>query len=133
MPPPKTTSPSPTDASRSTQQRFAHPAEAELARLLDRFHIAWEYEPRTFELDRDAATGQVTRAFTPDFYLPEHDLFLELTTLRQALVTKKNAKVRRLKQLHPEVRIRILYRRDYEQLANAFGLTPLAQAASAGT
>lgn len=126
--PPTKTCPSPTDAI----QKFAHPAEAELARLLDRFHIAWEYEPRTFELDHDQATGQVTRAFTPDFYLPEHDLFLELTTLRQALVTKKNAKVRRLKQLHPEVRIRILYRRDYEQLANAFGLTPLAQAASAG-
>lgn len=130
MPPPKATSPSPTD---SRPHGFAHPAEAELARLLDRFHIAWEYEPTTFELDHDAATGQVTRAFTPDFYLPEHDLFLELTTLRQALVTKKNAKVRRLKQLHPEVKIRILYRRDYEQLANAFGLTPLAQAASAGT
>ena len=126
-PPPPTTSRWPTSPS------FAHPAEAELARLLDRFHIAWEYEPRTFELDHDAATGQVTRAFTPDFYLPDHDLFLELTTLRQALVTKKNAKVRRLKQLHPEVRIRVLYRRDYEQLADAFGLTPLAQAASAGT
>jgi hypothetical protein len=131
VPPPKTTSPSPTDDTRP--EKFAHPAEAELARLLDRFHIAWEYEPRTFELDHDQATGQVTRAFTPDFYLPEHDLFLELTTLRQALVTKKNAKVRRLKQLHPDVKIRILYRRDYEQLANAFGLTPLAQAASAGT
>lgn len=128
MPPP-TTSPPPTDGAR----RFAHPAEAELARLLDRFHIAWEYEPTTFELDRDAATGQVTRAFTPDFYLPEHDLFLELTTLRQALVTKKNAKVRRLKQLHPHIRIRVLYRRDYEQLAEAFGLTPLARAVRAGT
>jgi len=124
VPPP--TSPSPT-------KHFAHPAEAELARLLDRFHIAWEYEPRTFELDHDPATGRTTRAFTPDFYLPEHDLFLELTTLRQALVTKKNAKVRRLRELHPDVKVRILYRRDYEQLAEAFGLTPLARAASAGT
>ena len=126
-PPPQTTSRWP------TSPRFAHPAEAELARLLDRFHIRWEYEPTTFELDHDEATGQVTRAFTPDFYLPEHDLFLELTTLRQALVTKKNAKVRRLKQLHPDIKIRILYRRDYEELARTFGLTPLAEAASAGT
>jgi hypothetical protein len=120
-------SPSPTDA----PARFAHHAEAELARLLDRFAIEWEYEPRTFELDWDDA-GQVTRAFTPDFYLPQHDLFIELTTLRQALVTKKNAKVRRLRELHPDVRIRMLYRRDYEELAFTFGLTPLP-AASAGT
>ena len=104
--------------------RFAHHAEAELARLLDRFCITWEYEPRTFELDHDEH-GRVTRAFTPDFYLPQHDLFLELTTLRQALVTKKNAKVRRLRQLHPDVRIRMLYRRDYEELAFTFGLAPL--------
>jgi hypoxanthine phosphoribosyltransferase len=104
--------------------RFAHHAERELAGLLDRFRISWEYEPRTFELDHDEL-GRVTRAFTPDFFLPEHDLFLELTTLRQSLVTKKNAKVRRLRELHPDVRIRVLYRRDYEELALTFGLAPL--------
>ena len=114
--------PSPTDAD---APRFAHPAEAELARLLDRYEIAWQYEPTTFELDHDDQ-GRVIRAFTPDFYLPEHDLYVELTTLRQALVTKKNAKVRRLKELHPDVRIRMLYRRDYEELAFTFGLAPLA-------
>jgi hypoxanthine phosphoribosyltransferase len=126
---PLPTSPSPTDELDDGAPRFAHPAEAELARLLDRFRIAWEYEPTTFELDHDDL-GRVTRAFTPDFYLPEHDLFLELTTLRQALVTKKNAKVRRLKQLHPGVRIRVLYRRDYEELAFTFGLQPLPAASA---
>ena len=126
---PLPTSPSPTDDDTADQTRFAHPAEAELARLLDRFRIRWEYEPRTFELDRDVH-GRVTRAFTPDFYLPEHDLFLELTTLRQALVTKKNAKVRRLRELHPGIRIRVLYRRDYEELAFTFGLQPLPAASA---
>jgi hypoxanthine phosphoribosyltransferase len=113
-------SPSPTDEA----PHFAHHAERELAGLLDRFGIAWAYEPRTFELDHDEQ-GRVRRAFTPDFYLPEHDLYLELTTLRQSLVTKKNGKLRRLRELHPEIRIRMLYRRDYEELAVMFGLAPL--------
>ena len=59
--------------------------------------------------DRD---GQPTSAFRPDFYLTEHDVFLELTTLRQELVTVKNRKLRQMAQLYPEVRVRVLYRRD---------------------
>jgi len=49
--------------------------------------------------------GQPTSAFRPDFYLTQHDLFLELTTLRQELVTVKNRKLRQMAQLYPEVRV----------------------------
>jgi hypothetical protein len=101
---------------------FAHNAERQLAKLLDFYGVRWEYEPRTFVLDVDEASGTVTRAFTPDFYLPDQDLFIEITTLRQELVTRKNAKLRRLRELHPEVRVRMLYQRDYLGLLAKYGL-----------
>ena len=101
---------------------FAHNAERQLAKLFDFYGVAWEYEPRTFVLDVDEATGSVTRAFAPDFYLPAQDLFIEITTLRQELVTKKNAKLRRLRELHPEVNVQVIYQRDYLGLLAKYGL-----------
>ena len=86
-----------------------------VAELLDSYGIAWEYEPRTFVLERDRA-GNPRSAFTPDFYLPDHDLYLEVTTLRQSLVTRKNRKVRQLREQQPGVQVRILYQRDIERL-----------------
>jgi hypoxanthine phosphoribosyltransferase len=100
---------------------FAHPSEAELASVLDFYQIRWEYEPKTFPLRQDEE-GRVIESFTPDFYLPDFDLYLELTTLRQSLVTKKNRKLRRLRELFPEINIKLLYRRDFNNLARKFGL-----------
>ena len=116
-------SPSPTDADALPHERvrFVHNAEHQLARLLDFYGVAWEYEPRTIDLEWDG-DGNVTRAFTPDFHLPAHDLFIEVTTQRQELVTKKNAKVRRLRALHPEVNVKVLYQRDYLGLLVKYGL-----------
>ena len=59
---------------------------------------------------------RVAEMFTPDFYLPEHDLYIELTTMKQSLVTPKNRKVRLLRELYPELNVRLLYRKDYQQL-----------------
>ena len=98
---------------------FAHSSEEELARILDFYHIAWQYEPRTFPIEWDAE-GNVVRSFTPDFYLPEHDLYIELTTLKQSLVTKKNRKVRLLRELYPEVNVKVLYASDYRKLIEKF-------------
>lgn len=86
-----------------------------MAELLDFYGIAWEYEPVEFVLSWDES-GKPTSAFRPDFYLPDHHLFLELTTLRQELVTRKNRKVRQLAELHPDINVKILYRRDYANL-----------------
>ncbi|MDE0834110.1 MAG: hypothetical protein OSA36_07400 [Acidimicrobiales bacterium] len=94
---------------------FSHESEQRVADLLDFYDITWEYEPRTFVLEA-ALDGRPKMAFTPDFYLPDHDLYLEVTTLRQSLVTRKNRKVRLLRELHPELRVRILYRRDLDRL-----------------
>jgi hypoxanthine phosphoribosyltransferase len=101
--------------------RFANEAERECAHILDFHGIAWEYEPRTFALETDAA-GRVVEAFTPDFYLPEQDLYVEVTTMKQSLVTRKNRKVRKLRERHPEVRVKLLYRRDVETLAEKYEL-----------
>ena len=101
------------------QLSFAHESEAEFARILDFYHIAWQYEPRTFPVEWDEQ-GQVTSSFTPDFYLPQHDLYIELTTLKQPLVTKKNRKVRRLRELYPEINIKVLYASDYRKLVEKF-------------
>ena len=94
---------------------FAHESERRVAALLDFYGIAWEYEPRTFVLER-GPDGHTVSAFTPDFHLPDHGIYLELTTLRQSLVTRKNRKVRRLREQHPGIEVRILYQRDIERL-----------------
>jgi len=98
---------------------FAHKSEEEFARILDFYHITWEYEPRTFAIEWDG-DGNVVSSFTPDFYLPDHDLYIELTTLKQALVTRKNRKIRLLRKLHPEVNIKVLYASDYRKLIEKF-------------
>jgi hypothetical protein len=105
------------------QVRFAHNSERQLARLLDFDAIEWEYEPVTFTLARDHE-GNPTQAFTPDFYLPAYDLYVEVTTMNQKLVTKKNRKTRRLRELYPHVNVRLLYQRDYMHLLVKYGLEP---------
>ena len=100
---------------------FAHPSERVAAQILDFYRIAWEYEPTTFPLEWDKH-GNVLTSFSPDFYLPEFDQYIELTTMSQKLVTKKNRKVRRLKEIYPEVQIRILYQRDFRKLLFKYGI-----------
>jgi hypothetical protein len=109
--------------------RFAHNAEEQLAKLLDFYGVPWQYEPRTFELEWDP-DGRPTLAFTPDFLLPAHDLFIEVTTLRQELVTRKNRKLRLMRQLYPDVQIRMMYQRDYVGLLVKYGLEAPQQWAS---
>src|SRR5215212_6028947 len=100
--------------------RFAHPAEIELARLLTFYGLRWAYEPTTFAV-RWGRDGRPVEFVTPDFFLPEHDLYLELTTMRQRLVTRKNRKFRLLRQTYPNVRVRLLYLRDFKRLRDVYG------------
>ena len=105
----------------SSPPRFVNEAELECAKILDYHGVPWDYEPRTFVLERDEE-GRVTEAFTPDFYLPEQDLYLEITVMKQSLVTRKNRKLRKLRALHPEIRVKLFYRRDIERLAQRYRL-----------
>ena len=105
----------------ATPPRFANEVELECAKMLDFYGVPWDYEPTTFVLDRDEQ-GRVTSAFTPDFYLPDQDLYVEVTVMRQALVTRKNRKLRELCRLYPDVRVKLFYRRDIERLAQRYRL-----------
>ena len=103
------------------EPRFASEYELECAKLLDYYRVPWDYEPTTFVLER-AADGSVVEAFKPDFYLPQQDLYLELTVMKQSLVTRKNRKLRKLRQLYPDIRIKLFYKRDIQRLAERFRL-----------
>lgn len=97
--------------------RFAHPAEASIAGLLDSHRVRWLYEPTTFPLLM-TESGAPLQSFTPDFYLPDHDTYIEMTTMRQSLVTRKNRKFRLLRERYPHLNVRLLYRRDVELITN---------------
>jgi hypothetical protein len=111
----------PTGSITLRKKMFAHQSEELFANLLDFYRIAWEYEPRSFPIqwDRD---GNVLESFTPDFYLPEMDLYVELTTMKQSHVTKKNRKVRLLRELYPHFNVQIFYQKDFENLIFKYGL-----------
>jgi hypothetical protein len=100
---------------------FAHPSERVAAQILDFYRIRWEYEPTTFPIEWDRH-GKVLASFAPDFYLPDFDLYIELTTMSQKLVTKKNRKVRRLKELYPDVNVKVFYQKDFRALLFKFGI-----------
>ena len=89
--------------------------------MLDYYGLPWLYEPRTFVLEADE-DGRVLEAFSPDFYLPEQDLYLEITVMKQSLVTRKNRKLRKLRELYPDINIKLFYKRDIERLGQRYGL-----------
>lgn len=103
------------------RQEFVHPSEQIFANLLDFYRIGWEYEPKSFPIQWDK-DGRVLEAFTPDFYLPEFDLYVELTTMKQSLVTKKNRKVKLLRTIYPQVNIQVFYEKDFQNLIFKYGL-----------
>lgn len=106
---------------------FAHDVEAEFAQILDYYGIRWQYEPRSFALAWDEE-GNITKAFAPDFYLPDEELYVELTTMRPKLITRKNRKLRRMKELYPDVNIKLFKRQDLRDLLIKYGLDEQAAA-----
>jgi hypoxanthine phosphoribosyltransferase len=117
------------DASEAARPAFAHASEAEMARILDFYQVRWEYEPHTFPIVWNLE-GNVVESFSPDFWLPDLDLYLEMTTLRQKLVRKKNRKLRRVLELYPDLRVKLFYARDFRALMLKFGKLALADALS---
>ena len=111
------------------QPRFAHASEAELARILDYYEVRWQYEPRTFPILWNL-DGMVVESFSPDFYLPDMDLYVELTTLKQSLVRRKNRKLRRLRELYPDIRVKLFYGKDFKALMLKYGRFDLAASLS---
>ena len=113
----------------TVQPRFAHASEAELARILDYYGVRWEYEPRTFPILWNT-DGKVVESFSPDFYLPDLEVYVELTTLKQSLVRRKNRKLRRLRELYPDIRVKLFYGKDFRALMLKYGRFDLAASLS---
>jgi hypothetical protein len=111
--------------------KFAHASERVAAEILDYYRINWLYEPKTFPLEWDGK-GNVIVSFTPDFYLVDFDVYIELTTMSQKLITKKNRKARRLRELYPDVNVRIFYQKDFRRLLARFGIGSTAVAHAEG-
>ncbi len=105
---------------------FAHPSEEDFAKVLDFYCIEWLYEPRSFPLKWEG--DKIAEMFTPDFYLPELDIYVELTTLKQSLITEKNRKLRQLRELYPDVNVRLLTKTDFTKLLAKYGYGPLGEA-----
>ncbi len=103
---------------------FSHPVEAEFAHILDFYGIPWDYEPRTFVLERHG-DGLVREAFSPDFYLPDQDLYVELTTMQPNQIRHKNRKLKRLRELYPEINVKLFKRGDIRNLLLKFGVADI--------
>src|SRR6266542_3245806 len=117
------------DAPAPAATAFAHASEAEFARILDFYGVRWEYEPHTFPILWNL-DGGVAESFSPDFWFPDLELYVELTTLRQSLVRKKNRKLRRLRELYPDVRVKLFYGRDFRALMLKYGKLGLVEGLS---
>ena len=113
------------EPSSAPRPAFAHASEAEFARILDFYQVRWEYEPHVFPILWNL-DGLVVESFSPDFWLPDLELYVEMTTLKQSLVRKKNRKLRRLRELYPDIRIKLFYGRDFRALMLKYGKLGLA-------
>lgn len=114
--------PNPAHSAPGQPPEYSHPTEELFARILDFYGIEWQYEPCTFPLQWDQQ-GKVTEAFSPDFYLPAQDLYIELTTLRPQLATFKNRRLRRMQELYPNIQVKLLKRRELHAMLVKYGLS----------
>ena len=67
-------------------------------------------------------TARSWRRSRPISILPEFDLYVELTTMKQALVTRKNRKVKLLRAIYPHINIQVFYQKDFQDLVFKYGL-----------
>ena len=91
--------------------KFAHPSEKTFSEHLDLFDIEWIYEPVSFPLEW--GSGSIKKMFTPDFYLPTLNLFVEITTMNQNLITKKRKKLKMAKKLYPNLNFKLFNEKDF--------------------
>ena len=86
---------------------FAYDFEQEFARNLDQLSVPWQYKPRTFAVEWDE-NGAFVDSFTPSFFLPARDLYVELVAPGCGLSGERVRKAWLLRYQHPEIRIEVL-------------------------
>ena len=106
----------------SDPPQFQNEAELECAKILDYYAVPWAVRAADVRPRSRRRTAGTTEAFTPDFYLPEQDLYLEVTVMKQSLVTRKNRKLQKVRERYPDVNVKLFYKRDLERLAQRYRL-----------
>ncbi len=79
--------------------------ELKYAEYLDKQGIKWLYEPKAFDL------GNTT--YTPDFYLPESDTYVEIKGFWRKISINKFLAFR---LFYPDIKINILIKKDLKQM-----------------
>ena len=85
---------------------FAEDFEHEFARTLDRRGITWHYKPRTFAVEWDE-DGNFIDSFTPTFFLPGRDLYIEIVASNCRSLIDQARKARLLRQQYPGTSIEV--------------------------
>lgn len=112
------------EENKNEEIEFVHESEKDFAEILDMYNIKWDYEPTEFPLEWDAE-GNIALGFRPDFYLPEFDTYIEITTMKQKYVTEKNKKIKLIEKLYPDINVNIVYKKDYHKLLKRFGINDI--------
>ena len=97
--------------------KFAHYSEKLFSEHLELFNITWIYEPRSFPLKW--GSGSIKMMFTPDFYLPDYDIYIEITTMNQKLITKKQKKIKLAKKLYPQYNFKLINESKFYNFLNS--------------
>lgn len=83
--------------------------EANFARILNLLKIKWVFQPESFDLK--------FQKYTPDFYLPEYDLYVEIKNFLSNYSAKRDKAFRKL---YPDKNLSLILRPEYTKLQSGF-------------
>ena len=83
--------------------------EANIARLFNYLGIRWQHQPKIFNL--------VSQNYTPDFYLPDDDIYIEV---KNFLWKYSKIRDRKFRKLYPDIKLTLLLKKDYLELEKKY-------------
>jgi len=86
--------------------KFYSSWEVKFAQFLSLSNIRWQYEPKTFDL------GNTT--YTPDFYIPEWNLYIEI---KGYLTLEAKKKINSFKKIYSDINFKIFFKKELEELS----------------
>jgi len=92
--------------------------EANVARYFNFVGIKWEFESKTFWFEN---IKRGNRSYTPDFYLPEEDRYVEV---KGWMDKSSKTKLKRMAKYYPNIKIEIIAKDEYKAIAKWKRLIP---------
>jgi len=83
--------------------------EANIARLFNYSGIKWTYQQKTFDLG--------SQNYTPDFYLPDGDIYIEV---KNFLWRYSKTRDRKFRKIYPGIKLTLLLKKDYLELEKKY-------------